>query len=135
DHQRAGRVVGADDLGERQVPERRPYEHRPRDRPEKNHRLPVAPAEIDAYEPVQEERAEDPRREVDRREPAARADRQHDRDRSGRGENERDDAVDDLLAAEVGERLPENGVRPLYYWRSKIAAIPCPPPMHIVTSA
>jgi len=27
------------------------------------------------------------------------------------------------------------GSVPLFYWRSKIAAIPCPPPMHIVTSA
>jgi hypothetical protein len=49
--------------------------------------------------------------------------------------DERDDAVDCLLAAEVGERLPENGVRPLFLLALEDRGDPCPPPMHIVTSA
>jgi hypothetical protein len=98
------------------VRERRADQHCAGNRPKEHQRLPVAPAEKQADQAVQEERAEDPRGEVGRRKATARADREDDRDRSRRGEDERDDAVDDLEAAKISDRLAQRGrasARPL----------------------
>src|SRR5262249_22234373 len=98
-------------------------EHRAGNRPEEHQRLPEVPAEADADQAVDEERAEDPRRQVGGCEPAARAHGEDDRDRPRGREQERDQAVREIDAAEVGERLAE-GRRRTQSLRASSAALP-----------
>src|SRR5258708_15954689 len=85
--------------------ERGPDQNRARNGPEKDERLAVEPAEGDADEPVDEKRAEYPRGQVRRRKPPARAHGEDDSHRTRGREDERDQAVYEVDAAEIGERL------------------------------
>src|SRR6266581_3579813 len=83
--------------------ERGPDQNRARNGPEKDERLAVEPAESDADQAVHEKRAEDPRGQVRGGEPSARAHREDDRHRARGREDERDQAVYEVDAPEVGK--------------------------------
>ena len=82
-HQQAGGIEGADHLGKAQVLQRRPNQHGAGNGPGKAQRHVVEPAHRQRQQAVDEEDTEDPGRQLGRTQPAARANRQDDRDRPG----------------------------------------------------
>ena len=98
----AGRIIGADDLGKRQMRQRLADQHRAGNGPEERQRLAVEPAEQDRDQAIDEEDAEDPGRDLGFRQSAVRADREDDGDRCGDREQPADESVRGVEHAEIG---------------------------------
>lgn len=109
DDQNTGGKERPDDLGPGQVLQRWTDEDRARNRPREAQGLSIDHRVHDRQHPGDEEDAEDPRGQLGGAQSAGATHRQNHRDRAGRGKDQADEAVQEIVGSEVTDQVTQAG--------------------------